>query len=125
PSNYNSCDPVNKDINGNEGVPDNEAVLHPISRYLGLLDSLEQQQQNYDGDREIVVALIGGVDSNGQPVYADVTNNDPGFQDSFGIGPGCTASGLEPVTAVPPVRMREVAESYDAGPLYSVCESDF
>jgi hypothetical protein len=103
PSNYTSCDPVNKDTSGNSGVPDAEAVLYPMRRYYGLLDGLEQQKQDFNPGQEIIVALIGGVDASGNVLYADVSATDPVFQDTFGIGPGCSApsGGPEPSVAVP------------------------
>ncbi|GAF87238.1 unnamed protein product, partial [marine sediment metagenome] len=51
PSNYASCDPANKDVDGNQGVDDADAVLHPVSRYVGLLDALEQEKQSLNSDR--------------------------------------------------------------------------
>lgn len=115
PSGYDSCEPANKDINGNVGATDADAVLRSISEYndrFGLMGA--------------IVFGIVGVDSNGEPAYADVSNTDPGFQDSFGIGPGCVGPGG--ATAVPPVRIRAVAEANaPAGErkLYSVCASDY
>ncbi|MCA9654581.1 MAG: hypothetical protein KC501_32000 [Myxococcales bacterium] len=55
----------------------------------------------------------------GDAVYAD--SPDPLFQDGFGIGPGCQSVDID---ALPPVRMREVAEAFaDPGErnLYSPC----
>jgi hypothetical protein len=78
PSSYTSCDPVNKDTNGNSGVADADAVLHPMSRYYGLLDDLEQQKQEYNANPEIIVALIGGVDASGNVVYADLRRDSAG-----------------------------------------------
>jgi hypothetical protein len=125
PSNYTSCDPVNKDTSGNSGVADVDAVLHPMSRYYGLLDGLEQQKQDFNAEQEIIVALIGGVDASGNVVYADAT--DPEFQDDFGIGPGCSAPGAgpEPVRAVPPVRIRDLVNRYTEGNMFSICNDDY
>jgi hypothetical protein len=123
PSGYDTCAPVNKDVNGNVGVADSEAVLHPLSRYFGLLDGLEQQKQDLNPNQEIIVGLIGGVDAQGLPFYADVGDTDPEFQDSFGIGPGCTAPG--DVTAVPPVRIRDVVDRYTEGNMFSICSGDY
>ncbi|HLT40858.1 MAG TPA: hypothetical protein VK034_31490, partial [Enhygromyxa sp.] len=129
PSAYDSCDPVNKDVNGNSNVSDEQAVLHPVSRYTGLLADLEADLQQLQPGREIVVGYIGGVPSNGVPFYADVSLTDPAYQDSFGIGPGCSAPNpLDPnwpITAVPPVRARDVTEAFGEGTLYSICESSY
>jgi hypothetical protein len=121
-TNWDSCDPVNKDVNGNEGVADDQAVLHPMNRYYGLLDGLEAQKQEYNPDQELILALIGGVDAQGNTFYGNVDNTDPEFQDSFGIGPGCTGAGAE---AVPPVRMKAVVNRYTAGNMFSICNSDY
>jgi hypothetical protein len=127
PSNYTSCDSVNKDTSGNSGVSDVDAVLHPMSRYYGLLDGLEQQKQDFNAEQEIIVALIGGVDASGNVVYADVSATDPEFQDDFGIGPGCSApsAGPEPVRAVPPVRIRDLVNRYTEGNMFSICNDDY
>ena len=129
PSGYDACESVNKDVNGSQNVADADAVLHPVSRYTGLLESIEADIQQLQPGREIVVAHIGGVGSDGVPVYADVTATDPAFQDSFGIGPGCSAPNPldpdAPIMAVPPVRARDVAENFGEGTLYSICESSY
>jgi hypothetical protein len=129
PSNYDSCEPVNKDVDGNSDVDDSEAVLHPMGRYYGLLDGLEMQKQSYSPSQEVIVGLIGGVDSQGATNYASVANTDPEYENSFGIGPGCTApppaGQTEPVTAVPPVRIKALVNRYSEGNMYSVCEDDY
>jgi hypothetical protein len=128
PNNYTSCEPTNKDVNGNENVSDGDAVLHPMSRYNGLLDGLEQQKQDFNAEQELIVALIGGVDSQGNAFYSDVGGTDPEFQNSFGIGPGCTAPGAmggDPVEAVPPVRLRALVDRYSAGNMFSICNDDY
>ena len=129
PSNYDTCEAVNKDVNGNENVPDSEAVLHPMSRYFGLLDGIEEQKKNYNEAQEIIVALIGGVDNQGNTFYGDVDSTDPEFQNNFGIGPGCTApppmGQTEPVTAVPPVRLKALVNRYTEGNMFSICNDDY
>jgi hypothetical protein len=129
PSGYDSCDSINKDVFGNEGVADEDAVLHPMSRYLGLLERLEAEKW-LRTDAEIIVGLIGGVGSVGAPIYRDVSDQDPAFQASFGIGPGCQAidphhSGLKTIQAVPPVRLRELVDAFTPGNMFSICESDY
>jgi hypothetical protein len=129
PSNYDSCEPVNKDVNGNEEVSDDDAVLHPMSRYYGLLDGLEQQKQDFNANQEIIVGLIGGVDGQGETYYNSVETTDPEFENSFGIGPGCTApppaGSTEPVEAVPPVRIKALVNRYSEGNMFSICDSDY
>jgi hypothetical protein len=129
PSSYDTCDPVNKDVDGNEGVSDAEAVLHPMSRYFGLLDGLEAQKQDYNANQELIVGLIGGVSVDGSVHYGSVGGTDPEYQNNFGIGPGCTApppmGSTDPVTAVPPVRERDLVNRYSEGNMFSICESDY
>jgi hypothetical protein len=114
PSQYSSCEPMNKSIEGFLNVPDPDAVLHPINRYT----------QRFADIGAIVYGIVG-VDADGEPFYAD-SFEDPAYQDAFGIGPGCTAAGG--VTAVPPVRLRAVAEANaprSGRKLYSVCGSNY
>ena len=130
PSNYDSCSAVNKDVNGSSGVGDNDAVLHPMSRYIGLLDGIEKEKQELNAEQEVIVALIGGVSAaDGTPFYSDVTGTDPVFQNSFGIGPGCQAVNPnnpdEPVQAVPPVRLRDLVEEFTPGNMFSICQDDY
>ncbi len=119
PSGYDSCDPTNKDIDGNIGASDADAVLHPMSRYLDRVQGIENSKKDLNPDQEVIVALIGGVANDGSVFYADVGMTDPAFQDSFGIGPGCTAPGG--VTAVPPVRMRDFTNNFTPGNMFSIC----
>ncbi|EDM79168.1 hypothetical protein PPSIR1_27418 [Plesiocystis pacifica SIR-1] len=122
PSQYDDCVAANKDVDGN-ATGDSQAVLHPVSRYTQFLEGLAADKQG----GTVRVGLIAGVDTNGEPYYADVTSTDPSFQDSFGIGPGCAApsplGGAEIVQAVPPVRMLEAQGSLSAG-AYSACNFD-
>ena len=115
PSGYSSCEPTDKDVNGGlAGSPD-DAVLLPMGRYM----------QGYKAAGPVVTFAIAGVGTDGEPFYADVGNTDPSFQNSFGIGPGCTtAAGNEIIQAVPPVRLRAVLD--ELGPeggqaAYSIC----
>ncbi len=127
PSNYDVCDPVNKDVNGNEGVGDEAAVLHPVSRYVGLLEMIEQEKKVFDPSQEVIVTVIGGVDETGVPRYAD--SPDPEFQELYGIGPGCEVPNPvnpdSPIQAIPPVRLRAVADEFTTENLHSICASDY
>ncbi|WP_258183073.1 vWA domain-containing protein [Enhygromyxa salina] len=129
PSNYDSCDAVNKDVDGNEDVDDAAAVLHPMSRYIGLIEGLEQQKQELNPDQEVILGLIGGVSSDRTPFYGDVGATDPAFQDNYGIGPGCQAVNPnnpdEPVEAVPPVRLRDLVEEFTPNNMHSICEPQY
>jgi len=121
------CYSVNLDVNGGEVSADaaaDEAVLRPVSRYTDILQALEDDKQRINPSQEVLVALIGGVNSDGSVSYADALS-DPAFQADFGIGPGC-ASGAG--KAVPPVRMREFAEAFQVGGdqnMFSICNPDY
>jgi hypothetical protein len=121
PSGYDSCDPVNKDVNGNEGVDAGSAVLHPLSRYLGKIEDIEADIRGYDPTGLVRVSVIAGVALDGSITYANVSGTEPDFQHSFGIGPGCVSGSG---TAVPPVRMRELA-AQTGGTLTSVCANEY
>jgi hypothetical protein len=129
PSNYDSCEPVNKDVDGNVGVSDTQAVLHPMSRYYGLLDGLETQKQDFNAQQEIIVGLIGGVDAQGEAHYGSVEQTDPVYENNFGIGPGCEApppaGSTEPVQAVPPVRIKALVNRYTEGNMFSICSENY
>ncbi|KIG11845.1 hypothetical protein DB30_02397 [Enhygromyxa salina] len=129
PNNYDTCSAVNKDVNGNSGVDNGQAVLHPMSRYIGLLDGLEKEKQELNAEQEVIVALIGGVANDGTAFYGDVSGTNPEFQNSFGIGPGCEAPNplnpAEPVQAVPPVRLRDLVEEFTPGNMFSICQQDY
>jgi hypothetical protein len=124
PSQYDSCEPINKDVEGDEATSAALAVLHPLGRYTELLDGIEYQQQDFVADREIVLTVIAGVQGNGanwSVTYAEA--DDPQVQLDHGIGPGCTSMAGD--MAVPPVRMRALAEAIDPLGLYSVCDVDY
>ncbi|HVI03718.1 MAG TPA: hypothetical protein VM869_33730, partial [Enhygromyxa sp.] len=129
PSGYDTCDAVDKDVNGSITESPSDAVLHPMSRYVDLLQGIEEYKQELDPNQEVIVALIGGVDSSGQPFYAEVGNTDPAFQEEFGIGPGCQAPNPldpeNPISAVPPVRLRDLVDEFTPDNMFSICESDY
>ena len=123
PSDYDDCSATDFDVNGNPGATQNDAVLHALVRYNGLFDGLEAEKQVLNAGASVSVSVIAGATPGGGVTYAD--SPDPGFQTSFGIGPGCsgTSGANQPVEAIPPVRMREVAEQ-SGGSLGSVCQAD-
>ncbi len=106
------CSSADLDVNAEiASNPEQDAVLHPISRYVEELSSYGAY-----------VSAINGVASDGTVIYAD-TITDPDFQNNFGIGPGCESPSAR---AVPPVRVREVIETVTGpGNLYSVCEPSY
>jgi len=126
---YTDCHASNHDLDGNMDVPDDSAVLQPLSRYLGLLGELENTKMMLNVNRELLLGLVTGVppgyeDGLAELVYEDAP--DPDFQDDFGIGPGC-AVPMPPPWAIPPVREREVAEALQVGDerlISSICAAD-
>lgn len=156
PTNYD-CTAQDYDVNGNPipngdpGAADN-AVLHPLSRYISRVQGIENQKKEINPGQEVIVALIGGVGDNGQPSYAD--SADQTFMSDFGIGPGCQApietatpcttatqatdcagignaqcspngQCLEAQTAVPPVRLAEFTENFTTDNMFTVCSNDY
>jgi hypothetical protein len=128
PAGYDDCVSADYDVNGDPTTPD-EAVLHPVSRYVDMLSEIEQQKRAIDPGSDVSVLVIGGLGTDGQLHYSDVEQTDPSFQDSFGIGPGCEApppmGSTDPIRAVPPVRMREVGAALTSEPLASICAPSF
>lgn len=126
---YTNCHASNHGLDGSADVPDDEAVLQPLSRYLTFLEELENLKKTVDVNRELLLALVTGVppgyeDGLAELVYED--SPDPSFNDNFGIGPGC-AVPMPPPWAVPPVREREVAEALQVGDerlISSICAPD-
>ena len=116
------CMSANYDALGNDTNPD-DAVMMPVSRYTGILQELEGAAAAVSPGADVIVELIGGVTANGAVMYQPTT--DQLFMDDFGIGPGCTSDNGK---AVPPVRMREVAEAMAIGgaaPLRSICDASY
>lgn len=108
---YDSCDAVDLDVNGSQTANPDDAVLHPIGRYIDQLDQAGA-----------FIMAINGVESDGSITYADALA-DPEFQGDFGIGPGCSSTKGE---AVPPVRIRQVIEAVSGGGnMRSVCTGSF
>jgi hypothetical protein len=123
PSGYDSCEPVDRGVEGQPVANPELAVLHPLGRYAARLDAIEQEKRLYSLSGQIIVGLIGGVQLDGSLFYADVGESDPEFQLESGIGPGCTGPLGE--AALPPVRLRELTERYTADNLHSICATDF
>lgn len=128
PSGYSACNSANIGEDGTKGVSDDQAVLHPVSRYTDQIDALEEQKRMFDSGAEVLVALIGGV----PPGYKDASDisysasGDQAFLDDFGIDAGCTSAMGG--TAIPPVRLREFAEHFQVGAdpnIFSICDPDY
>jgi hypothetical protein len=128
PSHYDSCEPTNKDLAGNEGVADADAVLQPIDRYTELLNELMADKRALDPQQQPLIAVVGGAAFDGTLKFGDVADMDPKFQQTFGIGPGCTApSGVpgSPIRATPPARLRAMVDAITPGAVFSVCEDNW
>jgi hypothetical protein len=120
-----TCMSADKDVDGDLVAPQDaadEAVMHPVARFLDQLATVAAGKSVLQP--EVVVGLLGGVGTDGNVTYQD-SIADPQFQIDYGIGPGCeSAIGR----AVPPVRLREVAEAQALGPeqtMFSICNGDY
>ncbi len=126
PGQYEGCRSADKDQDGNLTDDPDAAVLHPVSRYVDFLDGIRAAKHSANADAEVIVGVITGVPDGYQDgvdiVYAD--SPDAKFMKDFGIGPGCTGDGGEQ-TALPPVRLKEFAESFGDRNLFSVCSDDY
>ena len=91
-------------------------MLHPLSRYRDGLQGAHLYA--------IAGVPLGYPDTPLEYQDDDGRSNDPNFQSRNGIGPSCLSS---PISAIPPVRIRELIESPGAasGGLYSVCDEDW
>jgi hypothetical protein len=122
---YDDCRAVDLDVEGNEvaeDAADDLAVLRPVSRYVDILQDLEENKQSIIPEQQVLVSVIGGVRPDGV-TYQDAL--DPAFQADFGIGPGCEGAGG---SALPPARLRELAEAFQVGDdrnMFSICRDDY
>jgi hypothetical protein len=140
---YAGCRSANKNNAGEVDVSDDEAVMHPVSRYVELLHAFRDQGRDVMMLGVLGVPLVtdyadlppyqpteGGVealvyrpwrdeewpDGDILPDEWDAGVRAPHKQHEFGIGPGCT--GFETAVgftgqAIPPVRVQSVCESLD------------
>jgi hypothetical protein len=121
------CNSVNLDVDGaevNDAEAEEKAVLRPMSRYVDIVQELEDNKQIITPDQEVLVALIGGVNADGTVTYQP-SLMDMQFQNDFGIGPGCSSAAGR---AVPPVRIKEFAEAFQVGDtnnMFSICSADY
>ncbi|MGH1340635.1 MAG: VWA domain-containing protein [Nannocystales bacterium] len=130
--NSDQCSSIDLDVDGNEAVSDDAAVLYPISKYTSLVQEIEANKKDLNPGQEVLVSAIVGVPEN-YPELQQLSygqggdaSNPNSFQARFGIGQGCSSSVAE---AVPPVRLREFAEAFLVGDndnnLFSVCSTDY
>ena len=130
-------------------LAETNAVLYPVSRYKARVQGIENEKKETDSSREVLVASIVGVPSNGQPYYEP--SLDESFMATYGIGPGCVenregvvaclsdadCTGIgaqscgpgghctERETAVPPVRLADFTAQFATASLYSVCADTY
>jgi hypothetical protein len=135
---YDACVPQDYDIDGNvisQGDAADRGVFHPVSRYIDLLQSYEDDKRERNLDQEVLVSGILGVPvgyDGGELTYRN-DPTDPDFMHNFGIGPGCVSQlevpGLDDEgKAVPPVRQKAFVEHFAVGDdvnLFSICEDDW
>jgi hypothetical protein len=125
--NDRECHAVDLGVDGqpvDDAAAEEDAVVRPLSRYVDFLQAIEDDKQRLVKDREVLVAVIGGVGNDGEPVYADSVS-DPQFQEDFGVGPGCESSAGR---AVPPVRLASFADDFvvdEQQNMFSVCNDDY
>jgi hypothetical protein len=129
PASFDDCVAVSYDELGDPAATPEDAVLKPVGGYIQTLLDIEQQKRALDPGADVSVLVIGGLGLDDQLHYADVDNIDPDFQNSFGIGPGCEApppmGAVDPIKAVPPVRLREVGAALSSESLASICAPSY
>jgi hypothetical protein len=122
PGSYDECHAVNKDVDGNVGVADEQAVMHPVARYRDFLLQIEQVKRE-TANASVFLFGIAGVPV-GYPqtpiVFQDA--DDLPEQTDFGIGTSCTNETDQ--RASPPLRLLELAETFDnpvSTNMFSIC----
>jgi hypothetical protein len=128
PTGFESCFSVDRGLDGTPVTHPEQSVLHPLSRYVNALRDVAARKSNPD---RVLVAVVAGVPRGfpqGEPIVYAESENDA-FNQEFGIGPGCDR-GEENVLSppgLPPVRLREFAETFSPGRpnLFSICEDDY
>ncbi len=133
PGTYDECHTQSYGPNGQ--TTDDPGVLMDVSEYVERFQEFEDEakgppvQWNWINVRpsEIGVSVLTGVPQGyvtGQDmVYQDTL--DPTFQETWGIGPGCSSAVGE---APPPVRLREFGEAFEVNGernLHSLCSPDY
>jgi hypothetical protein len=123
PGVYDECHAENYDVEGNPGVSDELAVLKPVAGYRDFFAELLAEKRA-TADASVFMFGVVGVPP-GYPAAPLVFADSADFQQQFdfGIAPGCSS---EFGTATPPVRERELIESFRyqgmTSTLYSICQ---
>ena len=143
------CEPADYGLDGTEIddplLAEDQAVLHPVSRYIARVQGIENVKKGANRNQEVVVALIGGVGDDGRPLYQNSPDID--YMANFGIGPGCSAVAesstpcgsdadctgfgtntcspqgycVAEQTGIPPVRLAAFTESFTQDAMFSIC----
>ena len=125
PGTYDDCVAADHDATGAVTQDPEAAALRPLSRYQGVLSTILAGKAAAGSSAKVRLTAVAGVPI-GYPqvplVFADAA--DQAVQESFGIGPGCTAMDA---TAVPPGRILDLAAQVNpAGThLFSICDENF
>ena len=125
---YEGCSPIDRGVDGGGVADPHDAVLHPFSRYVDVLEAHENGKQESMPGREVIVGVFAGVPPGYQAGEADLFYNRGDTLDvlQYGVAPGCTRSNGE-AAALPPVRMRKWAEAFEVDEqrnLFSICQED-
>jgi hypothetical protein len=128
PAGYESCAAANVGLDGSVGVADESAALHPVARYVELLQGIEDRRRMLDAGAEVQLTILAGVPEGytGPEDLSYSAAGDPGHLDLYGVDPGCVDS--QGAAALPPTRLRELAEAFqirDAVNLASSCAADY
>lgn len=125
PGVYDGCEVQDFAVDGSTTDDEDDAVLQPVDRYIGRLQSIADAKKAIGADLRVVVSVLTGVPEDfpdDEIVFQDATG---AFADEHGIAPGCgDASGA---FALPPVRLRALAEAFPGAAgdnLSSACGSD-
>jgi hypothetical protein len=116
PGTYDACVAVDKGWDGLPANDPNAAVLYPLDRYIQALQNVADRKEALGGNGTVSVAVISGVPEDypqgGELIYRD--SADPIFNSEYGIGPGCGygTETLGDLPGIPPVRLKQFAESF-------------
>lgn len=128
-----ACNPQNFDVDRNVTDADS-AVMYSLVRFIEELEAIERSKEIYRSGDSVGIALIGGVpegylDGEAELVYsAGGADGSAQFTSDFGVDPGCVEGSVDNGAAVPPVRLRAMAELFPVGgqrTVATVCRDDF
>jgi hypothetical protein len=136
---FKECHAEDWAADGSPAQTPEDAVLHPVDRYVDFLAGLrggpgELADDGGPAARDVLVSLITGVPAGYHLGEAEIEYRaaEPGSEQAinFGVAPGCVNSeDGSNSTAIPPVREREVAEAFagadGARNLFSICQDDY